>query len=112
MTHKGRWEFPGGKPIGSETAEECIIRRVREEVGLNVSIAEVVEPYEIISRDNRYFKMCPFFCLAGDEIATPEEHSRVEWFMPIQLMRLPWPPSDIPIIDEIVHRVINRGDVL
>ncbi len=32
------WEFPGGKLEPSETAQECVIRECREELGVDISV--------------------------------------------------------------------------
>jgi len=38
--YKGDWTFPGGKIEGGETAEEAIVREVKEEMGVDFEITE------------------------------------------------------------------------
>lgn len=111
VSNAGVWEFPGGKPANGETFEACVVRRVMEEMNLNIRVLDAMPSYDVVS-GGREFTMHPFFAeiVGGRPILMG--HSRAEWFMPIQLMRLAWPATDIPIIEEVVNRIMKQGRIV
>jgi 8-oxo-dGTP diphosphatase len=94
-----KWEFPGGKIERNETAIECIIRELKEELNIEIEIVSklTAHPY-----DYGEFKinLIPFVCnfLAGDIILT--EHKDYKWFAKDDLRTLDWAPADIPVLEE------------
>jgi A/G-specific adenine glycosylase len=45
----GLWEFPGGKQEGGESLEQCLAREIREELGIEIRVFEL-----LLSLDHAY----------------------------------------------------------
>ncbi len=41
--HRDEWELPGGRPNTGELFEDCVVREVREETGLDITVARFLD---------------------------------------------------------------------
>lgn len=95
----GLWEFPGGKVEAGETPEECIIRELKEELGIDVKAA-CLAPFVFASHSyDSFHLLMPLYLLRRwDGVVTANEHEALAWVKPQQLADYPMPPADAPLV--------------
>jgi 8-oxo-dGTP diphosphatase len=84
----GLWEFPGGKREAGETFEQCLVREIREELGVEIFIGEL---FEEISH------------------AYPEKSVRLKFFI-CKLLRGEPQPLDCAAVKWIAHDELNTHE--
>ncbi len=94
--HAGKWEFPGGKTRAGEDHEDCIIREIDEELGMQVIITGRLDVVEHDYGDKQ-IRLIPFLCdtLASGPVLT--EHDEFRWMKPDELPTLDLTAADIPV---------------
>lgn len=92
------WELPGGKLEPDETARACIVRELREELGLDVAPVGEWDPVRY-TEPGFDLILLPVLCRRGSGAPTLTEHVETGWFSPSELRKLNWSPADIPVID-------------
>lgn len=104
MANPMKWEFPGGKIEKTETAEECLLREIKEEMGIQISIHKNLEPV-LYSYPDWILKLHPFICrLESGEIALAE-HMAYEWLEPDALESLDWSAADLPVLTQLLSHI-------
>lgn len=95
----GLWEFPGGKVEAGETPEYCLIRELKEELGIEVRAA-CLAPFVFASHgyDSFHLLMPLFLLRRWDGVITAHEHEALAWVKPNQLSQYPMPPADEPLV--------------
>jgi len=92
-----KWEFPGGKLHNGESAEECLERELKEELGIRITIKHPL-PAVFHRYDDFDIELIPFVCsFAGGNLVL-HEHRALAWLSPQELNSLDWPAADIPVI--------------
>jgi 8-oxo-dGTP diphosphatase len=96
MGNAGKWEFPGGKVKTGELLEDCIIREIHEELGIDIILSGTLNPVEHDYGD-KYIKLYPFIC---DTLAISlylTEHDAHKWLRSEQLLDVNLSAADVPV---------------
>ena len=86
---KGCWAFPGGFMNMDETTEQCAIRDLEEETGLQVSNVILIGAYSKVDRDPRGRTISVAYLAIVDsslEVTGQDDAAKAEW----------WPLSALP----------------
>lgn len=100
---KGYWEFPGGKIEDGETPQEALIREIKEELDVDISIGKMIKTIEY-DYPEFHLSMDCFWCeLISGEIEL-KEHEDAKWLDKGNIDSVDWLPADKVLID-----IIRKG---
>jgi mutator protein MutT len=96
----GLWEFPGGKREAGETFEQCLVREIREELGVEISVGEL---FDEISHDypEKSVRLKFFICklLSGE----PQTLgcAAFKWIGKSELSDYEFPAADAQLLEKL-----------
>lgn len=95
----GLWEFPGGKCERGETPEACLIRELREELGID-TWASCLAPLTFASHayPDFHLLMPLYACRKWQGFAQGREGQRLAWVRADRMTDYPMPPADAPLV--------------
>lgn len=98
--YKGWWEFPGGKIEAGETAEEALVREIREELDTEIRVGALIDTVEY-DYPAFHLSMDCFWAevVAGQLVLKEAEDAR--WLTRETLESVPWLPADASLIESI-----------
>lgn len=96
------WEFPGGKVERNESFENCLIREIKEELNIDISIVKRLN-HVFHKYDNKSITLIPFICTLHSSEIKLNEHKDLIWINPLDLLNYNLAPADIPIAKEYIN---------
>jgi len=97
MPHPLKWEFPGGKLNPGETPEGSIIREIREELGVEISVIQLLPSVRHRYSDSD-IKLIPFVCSIKKGEIDLSEHKSYSWVHRSELDQVDWLEADIEVV--------------
>lgn len=97
----GRWEFPGGKVEASESPADALVREIREELGVSISVMG-----ELVTVDPGEGGGIRLICLRarldGPAPVESTDHDELRWVARAELAELDWAEPDVPAVRLLV----------
>lgn len=99
----GLWEFPGGKVEKNESPEDCLLREIREELGVRVSIREKLM---VVKHSYTQFRVTlhVFVCRLPSGRIQTTSCDQWKWVNASELDSYPFPAANVKIIKDLKSR--------
>ena len=96
----GLWEFPGGKREPGESFEQCLARELREELGIEVVVGELVE-----SLTHQYpektVRLQFYRCRCAQNEPQPLGCLALKWVTAAELNACDFPAADARLLEKL-----------
>lgn len=96
-----KYEFPGGKVEEGESQEDALLREIKEELDLDISIERAFVTVDHAYPDFR-ITMHSFLCSSLTTKFILKEHVAFQWLNKTELESLDWAAADIPIVEKLM----------
>lgn len=97
---KGLWEFPGGKIEVGESAQQALVREIKEELNLNIQVGELIDTVEYDYPTFHLSMDCFWATIISGKLMLKEAEAG-KWLTKKTLDSVVWVPADILILDRI-----------
>ncbi|MGX1770004.1 (deoxy)nucleoside triphosphate pyrophosphohydrolase [Dietzia sp. NPDC055343] len=97
----GKWEFPGGKVESDETPEQALRREILEELGLHITVGDLIDRSSTVVGENTIDLAC-YFVDADKHPTESSDHDQIKWQPFSSIRELDWAAPDLPAIEALL----------
>ena len=105
--HGGYWEFPGGKQEAGETLTRCLIREIKEELGVDIRVSGHCLSVHHDYGDSSII-LHSFYCLFQDHATLPTQGDNLRMTPVKDLMSFDLLPPDREIA-QLLNNCLQTG---
>ena len=96
------WEFPGGKLENGETQQDCLVREMREEFGIEVAVLEFFGE-SIYHYRHGSIRLVAYLVDWIDGEMSPIDHQDCRWVSFDDLKSYEFVPADVPFVQKLMR---------
>ena len=104
---KDKWEFPGGKLEAGESAEQCIVREIKEELNADIEVVDFLNTSEYAYPKFNLI-MHNYICRLKSQNMQLLEHKAAKFVHSNELDTIDFLPADLLIIQELKDYLSSR----
>lgn len=96
----GLWEFPGGKREANESFEACLVREIREELGVEIFVGELFEEMAY-DYPEKLVRLKFYVCALTSGELQPLDCAALRWISRNELKQFDFPAADAQLLQRL-----------